>query len=106
MPLKRSKGETTMENRERNDLFLETLASILIRSFLLGAGLLLLWFLFYLFLPDWTYEMNTKWFNIGRHEFDLINYCGIGLVKITLLLFFLFPYLSVRLVLRKKKKSI
>jgi hypothetical protein len=95
-----------MENRERNDLLLETLAGILIRSFLFGAALLLLWFVFYLFLPGWTYEMNTKWFNISRQEFELINYCGIGLVKITLLLFFLFPYLSIRLVLRKKKKSI
>jgi hypothetical protein len=95
-----------MEDTERNDLFLESLARILIRSFLLGWGLLLLWFLFYLFLPGWLYEMNTKWFNIGRHEFDLINYCGIGLVKITVLLFFLFPYLSIRLILRKKKKSL
>ena len=50
--------------------------------------------------------MNTKWFNIGRHDFDLINYCGIGFVKISILLFFLFPYLSIRLTLRKKKKSI
>jgi hypothetical protein len=95
-----------MDNGERNVLFLETLAGILIRSFLFGWGLLLVWFLFYLFLPDWLYEMNTRWFNIGRHEFDLINYCGIGLVKITVLLFFLFPYLSIRLILRKKKKSV
>ncbi len=95
-----------MDNKERNDLFLETLGRILIRSFFWGVALLLLWFISYLFLPDWTYEMNTKWFNIGRHEFDLINYCGIGLVKITLLLFFLFPYLSIRLIPRKKKKSI
>jgi hypothetical protein len=95
-----------MDNGERNVLFLETLAGILIRSFLFGWGLLLVWFLFYLFLPDWLYEMNTRWFNIGRHEFDLINYCGIGLVKITVLLFLLFPYLSIRLILRKKKKSV
>jgi hypothetical protein len=96
----------TMDIGEHNELFLEALARILIRSFLFGVCLMLLWFLFYLLLPDWTYEMNTKWFNIGRHEFDLINYCGIGLMKITLLLFFLFPYLSLRLILRKKKKSI
>jgi hypothetical protein len=96
----------TMDNGERNVLFLETLAGILIRSFLFGWGLLLVWFLFYLLLPGWLYEMNTTWFNISRHEFDLINYCGIGLVKITVLLFFLFPYLSIRLILRKKKKSV
>jgi hypothetical protein len=95
-----------MENREQNDLFLEMLAGILIRSFLLGLGLMLLWFLFYLVLPDWTYEMNTKWFNIGRHEFDLINYCGIGFVKMCILLFFLFPYLSIKLILCRSKKAV
>ena len=94
-----------MDNRAYDDIFLETLARILIRSFLLGWALLLLWFVFYLFLPGWMYEMNTRWFNIDRHEFDLINYCGIGFVKMCILLFFLFPYLSIRLVLRKKKKS-
>ena len=94
-----------MENRERNDLFLEILAKILIRSFLLGVGLLLLWFVSNLFLPDWTYEMNTKWFNISRQEFELINYCGIGFLKIILLLFFLFPYLSIKLILHKSKKA-
>jgi uncharacterized membrane protein YukC len=67
---------------------------------------LLVWFLFYLHLSGWLYEMNTKWFNISRHEFDLLNYCGIGLVKITALLFFFFPYVSIRLLLHKKKKNI
>ena len=95
-----------MDNRAYDDIFLETLARILIRSFLLGWALLLLWFVFYLFLPGWMYEMNTRWFNIDRHEFDLINYCGIGFVKITLLLFFLFPYLSIKLILWKKKKGV
>jgi hypothetical protein len=94
-----------MGNRESNDLFLESLAGILIRSFLFGAALLLLWFVSYLFLPDWTYEMNTRWFNIGRHEFDLINYCGIGFVKMCILLFFLFPYLSIKLILCRSKKT-
>ena len=94
-----------MDNRAYDDIFLETLARILIRSFLFGVGLMFLWSSFSVLLPDWTYEMNTKWFGIGRHEFDLINYCGIGFVKMCILLFFLFPYLSIRLVLRKKKKS-
>jgi hypothetical protein len=95
-----------MGNSEHNDIFLQTLAMILIRSFLLGLALLLLWFLLYLIVPDWMFNINVRWFNIDKHDFELINYCGMGFVKISLLVFFFFPYLSIRLVLRKKKENI
>ena len=94
-----------MENTERDDIFLQTLATILIRSFLFGLAFLLLWFLLYLIVPGWMFEMNARWFNIGKRDFDLINYFGIGFVKITILLFFLFPYLAIRSTLRKKKEN-
>jgi len=55
-----------MENFGRNDVLLQTLASILIRSFLFGLAFLLLWFLLYLTVPGWMFEMNAKWFNIGN----------------------------------------
>ena len=93
----------TIENNERNDVFLQTVATILLRSFLLGLAFLLLWFILYLTAPDWMFEMNAKWFNIGKRDFDLINYFGIGFVKIVIILFFFFPYLAIRSILRKRK---
>jgi hypothetical protein len=93
-----------MQNSERNDVFLKTLASILIRSFLFGLAFLLLWFLFYLIAPGWMFEMNAKWFNIGKRDFDLINYFGMGFFKISILVFFFLPYLAIRSVLRKKER--
>jgi hypothetical protein len=93
-----------MENNERNDVFLKTLASILIRSFLFGLAFLLLWFFLYLIAPGWMFEMNAKWFNIGKRDFDMINYFGMGFVKISILLFFFFPYLAIRSILRKKER--
>ena len=95
-----------MENNEHNDVFLKRLASILIRSFLFGLAFLLLWFLLYLVAPGWMFEMNAEWFNIGKRDFDLINYFGMGFVKISILLFFFFPYLAIRSMLRKKGKEI
>jgi hypothetical protein len=92
-----------MENNGRNDVLLQTLASILIRSFLFGLAFLLLWFLLYLIVPGWMFEMNAKWFNIGKRDFDLINFFGMGFFKISILLFFLLPYLAIRSMLRKKK---
>ena len=94
-----------MQNTERTDIFLQTLATILIRSFLIGLAFLLLWFLLYLIAPGWMFETNAKWFNIGKRDFDLINYFGIGFVKITILLFFFFPYLAIRSMLRRKERK-
>jgi hypothetical protein len=91
-----------MQNTERNDIFLQRLAAILIRSFLIGLAFLLLWFLLYLIAPGWMFEMNAKWFDIGKRDFNLINYYGIGFVKISILLFFFFPYLAIKSMLRRK----
>jgi len=92
-----------MQNNERNDIFLQTLATILIRSFLFGLAFLLLWFLLYLIVPGWMFVMNARWFNVGKCDFDLINYFGMGFVKISILLFFFFPYLAIRSILRKRR---
>jgi uncharacterized membrane protein YukC len=94
-----------MHNTERNDFFFQTLATILIRSFLIGLAFLLLWFLLYLIAPEWIFETNAKWFNIGKRDFDLINYFGMGFVKISILLFFFFPYLAIRSMLRRKERK-
>jgi len=92
-----------MNNVERNEFF-EYLAKILIRTLFLGLALLILWLLFFAFATDWMYRMQSQWFEMSKASFHLINYCGIGLLKITILVFFLFPYLSVRLVLQEKEK--
>jgi len=92
-----------MQNNERNDIFLQTLATILIRSFLFGLAFLLLWFFLYLIVPSWMFEMNARWFNVGKRDFDLINYFGMGFVKISILLFFFFPYLAIRSILRRRR---
>jgi hypothetical protein len=94
-----------MNNAEHNEFF-EYLAKILIRTFFFGLALLILWFLFFAFATDWMYRMQSKWFEMTKTSFYLINYCGIGLLKITILVFFFFPYLSVRLVLKKKGKTV
>ena len=36
------------------------------------------------------------------HEVDLINYCGMAAMKVIAVMFFLLPYIAIRLVLRKR----
>jgi hypothetical protein len=95
----------TMEKDECNDVLLQTLAGILLRSFLIGLAFLFLWFLLYLIVPGWMFEMNARWFDIGRRDFDLMNYFGMGFVKISILLLFFFPYLAIRSMLRRRERK-
>jgi hypothetical protein len=93
-------------NKKEQDALLESLAAILIRCFFLSVALLLLWFFFYVLGGgEWSYSMNSPGSSLSRHDYDLLNYCAMAFVKMCAILFFLFPYLSIRLVLREKKKK-
>ncbi len=91
-----------MTKDEQNNL-LDAVAGILLRCFILSFCLLLLWFVLYLLAADWVYSIHSRWFEIDRHNFDLMNYYGMGILKIAGFLFFLFPFVSIKLILRKKK---
>jgi len=77
---------------------LETAARILLRSAALGALLLLVWALQFVAAPG-LIQAQGKWIGLSEHEMSLINYCGLGLLKILVLVLFVIPYIAVRLVL-------
>ena len=88
------------------DALLERLAGILIRSFFLAIVLLLFWFFLYVLGGGgWSYSLNSPWSTLTRHDFDMLNYCAMAFVKMCAILFFLIPYLAIRLVLRKGRKK-
>ena len=82
---------------------LDALAKVLLGCFVLGAVLLSFWFGLFLVAGDCIHAIHGEWFSMTPHEFDLICYCGMGLVKLYLFLFFLFPYIAIRCVLRKRR---
>ena len=81
--------------------WLEVIAKVLLLCFVLGFLLLLLWFGIYVLAGDWVRSIHGGMFGLTRHELDLIHYCGMGLLKLCVFLFFLFPYIAIRMVLRK-----
>lgn len=93
-----------MNNDEQNNL-LEKLSAILIRCFFLSLALLCFWFLFYLIGGNFGYSVHSKWFELSKHDYDLLNYFGMAFTKICAILFFLFPYFSIRLLLRIGKRK-
>ena len=48
-------------------------------------------------------SLHGSMFGLSPNGLNLIHYCGIGLVKLVVICFFFFPWLAIRLVLRKAK---
>ncbi len=83
---------------------LEILSVILLRCFMIGVLFITFWFIFFLLGGDLGYTIHAKWFQISRHEYELLNYYGMAFVKICNFLFFLFPYIAIRMALRRKSE--
>ena len=81
---------------------LDGVAGILIRCFLGGMALLLIWFAWFFIAGDWIYQVHSRWFQIPRQTFDAIHYAGMAITKITILLFFLLPWIAIKLISGKK----
>ena len=93
-----------MTKDELNNL-LEAAAGILLRCFILAFCLMWLWFIFFLVAKDWAYSIHSKWFELSRLDFDLMLYQSMALFKMATLLFFLLPFISIKLILRERKNS-
>jgi hypothetical protein len=82
---------------------MEVFSNILIRCFVVSVVFITLWFIFFLLGGDAVYTIHAKLFQISRHEYDLLNYYGMAFAKVCNFLLFLFPYIAIRMVLRRKK---
>lgn len=80
---------------------MEWRARTLLWCFVLSVVLLCVWAIVYLALGRWAYGFQTRWFELSRHEFDLVMYCGMGLVKILAFVLFLIPYIAIRIAMRR-----
>ena len=81
---------------------LDVTAGILIRCFWGGMALLILWFAGYAAAGDWIYQIHSRWFQIPRQSFDAIHYAGMAFTKIAIILFFLLPWIAIKLAPGKK----
>jgi hypothetical protein len=86
------------------DNVLEKVSKIMLLCFGMIIILLLFWFCFLLIGSDWVYGIHSKMFDITMHDFDLMNYYGMAFVKISSFMFFLFPYIAIRLILKRRKE--
>jgi hypothetical protein len=91
-----------MTEPPRTTEFFEILARVLLRCWIFGSLLLLLWFGLYASAGEAIYRMHDSLYGLSKHEMDVIFYSGMVLLKLCVLMFFFFPWLAIRLVLRKR----
>lgn len=94
-------GGHTMSESTR-ELF-DTLAKVLLRCWIFGFVLVMIWFCFYVLLGGVIYGLHGEMFGLSKHDLNVIHYCGMGLVKLFVFVFFFFPWLAIKLVLKKEK---
>ena len=70
---------------------------VLLRCFILGFVVLIVWFLFFLVADELIYDVHGGLFKeITARQFQVIHYCGMGLLKLFVSVFFFIPYIAIR----------
>ena len=77
------------------------LAKILLRCWIIGFALGLFSFVVFMLTGEIIDEIHGKMFGLSPHELDLIMYCGLGFFKLFVFIFYLLPWIAIRMVLRK-----
>jgi hypothetical protein len=71
-------------------------------AFLWCAGLnyvlMLFWFLLLVLPHSGLHRLCSRWFRLTLEQFDIINFSGIVLYKVAILLLNLVPYLALRII--------
>jgi len=67
-----------------------------------GLILVYLWFGLYSLPNGFICDLSFRFFDTSPHECALVNYGGIALLKIMVVVFFLFPWIALRVELMRK----
>ena len=66
---------------------------------LINFGLLLYWFLMFIFAHDFIYKLNSRWFPMSNECFNTIHYAAMAFYKLSIILFFFVPYVVLQIIL-------
>lgn len=77
---------------------LETIRSFLGWAALFNLIMVTIWFTAFLGAHDRLYALHRRWFRFSVASFDAIHYCGIAFYKAATWMFFIIPYLVLRLI--------
>jgi hypothetical protein len=87
------------------DQRLEVVGQVLVRCVVMGVIVLLLWWGALALMGDLTYAVHSKLTPITRQQFNVIHYAGMLTTKAAISLLFFFPYIAIRLVIKKRRQQ-
>ena len=94
-----------MKNANTVDEGLDIVGQILIRCTVIGVAVLLIWWGALELFGDLAYGVHSKVAPMTRSQFEIIHYIGMLMTKAGVSLLFFFPYIAIRLVVKKRKKQ-
>ena len=83
---------------------LDAIAGVLIKCFVLGIVFMIIWVIMVMGLPDWAWQMHGRLFDLSREQVARAHYAGMLITKVGIFMLFLFPYIGIKLVLRKRNR--
>ena len=92
-----------MTEPTRTDDLLDAVAAVLLRCWIFGFIVLLFWFAAVTLAGDLVFSVHGNMFDLTRAQLNTIHYCGMGLTKLFVSLLFFIPWVSIQLVLKKRK---
>ena len=82
---------------------LDTMAAILLRTFLITIGAMAFTWVVWLLFGDFVHSIHALMLDITRKEFDLFFYYSMTVMKGLNLLFFGFPFVAIKWYLRGRR---
>ena len=70
---------------------IEVTRTFLLWCTVINYGVLLVWFLFFVFVRDEIQRIHSRWFRLSSEQFDALHYAGMAIFKIGIMLFNLVP---------------
>jgi hypothetical protein len=77
---------------------IEVVGGVLLWCAIINFALLAVWSLLFVMPHEWVYRLWSRWFRLSIEQFDAVNFAGIVLYKVGILLFNLIPYVDLRIV--------
>jgi len=91
-----------MSDEIKTDEVLEVIGQVLIRCTIMGIAVLFIWWGALALMGDLAYRVHSALAPMTRAQFEIIHYVGMLGTKAAVSLLFFFPYIAIRLVLRRR----
>ena len=74
------------------------LKNFLLWSAAINYGVLLVWFGVFICAHDWLFRIHTQWFKLPAECFDILNYAGVAIYKIGIILLNVVPLVALYII--------